>query len=311
MHMAPERKWSEFPYQLRSLLGNIRNTARLKTGSDIPHRTKKIWSALVQAVDALEAFGFSSIDGLRKSLDGIENLYWRRRLEYVLEDWANDPDMSLDAPVSVPVVEKIKRKKPEPPTRHEAPLCRSSADAVWLEFTGSSFYRETKTIIILNDPATEHLVSTVISRNRHSAYVFSYFGNMRMLSPDRSIRKLDEFPEKGFEPADILICGCKVFNKDRQIFSGIPEVHTALDVLKAKGLLGKITKKLGLAYFQNNQYRRDYFRNSRLLFTADAMLTENGNDIENYADVDAGREVIEMQMELEKRKLNEDGVSLF
>lgn len=309
MHMAPERKWNEFPYRLRSLLENIRNTAMPMTVSDIPHREKKIWISLVKAVDAIETSGFSSIDGLRKSLDGIENPYWWTRLTYVLEEWADNPDMALDAPASVPMAEKVKRKKLEPPTRHEAPLYRSSADGMWLEFTGSSFYRDTKTIIILNDPSTAHLVSTVINRNRHATYVVSY-ASMRMLSPDRSIRKLDEIPDNSLEPADVFVCGCEVFNHSRQTFSGIPEVHIVLELLKAKGLLGKRTKKLGLAYFRNNQYRRNYFRDSRLLFTADAMLTEVGDYIESYVDIDTWRKIIETEVEL-KRRRDVDGVSLF
>ena len=308
--MAPERRWDEFPYRLRSLLENIRNTAMPKTVSDIPHREKKIWSALVHAVDAIETSGFSSIDGLRKSLDGIENPYWWTRLTYVLEEWADNPDMPL-APVTAPApaVKKAKRKKPVSPKYNAAPLYRSSADAVWLEFTGSSFYRETKTMIILNDPSTAHLASNMIDRNRHTAYVVSY-ASMRMLAPDRSISRLDEIPDNSCEPADVFVCGCEVFNHSRQIFSGIPEVHIVLELLKTKGLLGKSTKKLGLAYFRNNQYRRNYFRDSQLLFTADAMLTEVGDCIESYVDIDTWRSVIETEMELKKRR-DVDGVSLF
>jgi hypothetical protein len=320
MHMATERRWDEFPYRLRSLLENIRNTAMPKTVSDIPHREKKIWSALVHAVDAIETSGFSSIDGLRKSLDGIENPYWWTRLTYVLEEWANNPDMPLDAPVTAPApaVKKecnrkrmsrrgyVKSARQKPRSQHAAAVEASSPDWAWLEFSHSRLFIESKSLVILYDYASQRIADHIITMRRHDVYAVIYGKDAKLNMPDHRILGLNLIADNSMEPVDILISTCEKFNSRREIFSGVDRVHEALIRLGRTGLVGPETKKLGLGYFGNDQYDPNYLATKEFLFKADAMITEVGDFIEGYPD--AGRAVVEMKMELEKRKINEDGV---
>lgn len=317
MHMTADTMFQDFPYKIRDFLKNLRIKAVARAVGNVPCGNPDVWRQVAIAIDEIQEEGYSRVSELMEIMPASGDYTGAMRFSKLLDAWELNPEMAVDAPRAAvertrPRVSRLGYKRPareKPRSMHAAPVNASSPDYAWLEFRSSAVYRDSKSIVILYDPGSQRIADRIITAGRRIVYPVIYSKDSKLHMPDRSIRSLNSIADNCLSPVDILIATCEKFNSRREIFSGVESVHEALIRLGRTGLVGPGTKKVGIGYFWNQQYEPEYLNPREFIFKADMMISESGDDINNFIDIDGWREVIARQVELERRR--DDSVELF
>lgn len=322
MHDISDKRWAEFPYELSALVKKVIGLSVRMLGKSYGENNVLYWQNVNAAALAVRDQGVLKMDELIDALaargDSYESILNLHKLDDILRRWTENPEMPAPE-IRQPGVSRLKsgvrlcrdksvRQKPR--MQHAAAVNPISADCAFMEFSSSRLYLESKTMAIIFDRSSKEIAYHIITAGRHKVYALTYGKDSKLLMPDRTIRRLSRIADTSLEPVDLIITSCQKFNSRKEIYTGNEHVHEVLIRLARTGIIGIGTKKLGLGFFENQQYDPDYLNPGEFLFKADALVTEIGDDINGWLDIGGWREVVAMQLELKNRR-DEEAAELF